>query len=69
MQRIVKEVLITEGLVGFLARVLHGIPTGTLRVLERKDQQPPEAGNGCVGGLLRFSVPIRGKGKEMPKYY
>lgn len=60
--------LITEGLAGFLARVLHGIPTETLRVLERKDQ-PPEAGNGCVGGLLRFSVSIRGKRREMPKYY
>lgn len=44
-----------------------GSPLGLLRVLERKDQ-PPEAGNGCVGGLRRFSIPIRGKGKEMPKY-
>lgn len=57
----------TEGLAWFLARVLHGTRTGTFRVWERKDQSP-EAGNGCVEGLLWFSAPIRGKGKEMPKY-
>lgn len=60
--------LTTEGLAWFLAKILHGIPTGTLKVLERM-AQPPEAGNGCVGGLLRFSVLIRGKGKEIPKYH
>lgn len=42
-------------------------PHWDLLVWGRKDQSP-EAGNGRVEGLLWFSAPIRGKGKEMPKY-